>query len=189
MILKPNLSWKQNQGITLPVVQAKVSFTKDVLIVDFTVEEPLACFRSEVKENNGPSWEDSCVEIFLRDPQDSSEYYNFEVTNRGYMLAAHGKNRENRQNLPSMTISDIKRTKQLASVVDDLICWGMSIEIPAKLLGIHDYNAFPLYGNLYKCADKADTPHYLSAFPVESEKPDFHRPEFFQNLKAHSNQA
>jgi hypothetical protein len=44
------------------------------------------------------------------------------------------------------------------------------------------FEGLTLRGNLYKCADKSKTPHYLSAFPVETEKPDFHRPEFFHEF-------
>jgi hypothetical protein len=44
------------------------------------------------------------------------------------------------------------------------------------------FEGVTLRGNLYKCADKSKTPHYLSAFPIETEKPDFHRPEFFQEF-------
>lgn len=183
MILKPNLSWKQNQGIALPTVQASISVDKNALSVFFNVEEPQDCFVSEVTENNGRCWEDSCVEVFLRNPKNFAEYYNFEVTNRGFMLAALGKNRENRQNLSRFDIDKVVRNKQVVSAVGNLICWGMTIEIPASLLGIHDFTALPLLGNLYKCADKANTPHYLSAFPIDSEVPDFHRPEFFQDLR------
>ena len=97
------------------------------------------------------------------------------------MLAARGIGRENRQTLPLESIAKIKRTSSAPSIQDDSVYWNMAIEIPAEIFGINSFEA-PLRGNLYKCADKANTPHYLSAFPIETEKPDFHRPEFFQEL-------
>jgi len=44
--------------------------------------------------------------------------------------------------------------------------------------------AIDLRGNLQKCADKSASPHWMTAFPVHTPKPDFHRPEFFQSLKS-----
>ncbi|WP_295683712.1 carbohydrate-binding family 9-like protein [uncultured Fibrobacter sp.] len=171
-----------NQGITLPTVLANVSIDSARISVEFIVEEPINCFRAEVTENNGHCWEDSCVEIFVQDPAGSGEYFNFETTSRGFMLAAHGPDREHRQTLPLDTIDKIRRTKQTASVVGDLVCWAMSIEIPAEIFGLARFDGIHLRGNLYKCADKAKTPHYLSAFPIQTERPDFHRPEFFKEF-------
>ena len=182
MLLKPNMNWDANKGTTLPSVMATVTRERDFVQVDFVVEEPLDCFRAEVSEDGGHCWEDSCVEIFLQNPASPGEYFNFETTSRGYMLAAHGPDRENRTPLTSEQISFIERTKQLASIVGDFVCWGMTVRIPASIFGLDSFEGIQLCGNLYKCADKAKTPHYLSAFPIETEKPDFHRPEFFQEI-------
>ena len=181
MLLKPNMKWTSNQGIIHPMVTAEFFRTPQALIVKFSVEEPVECYRAAVQEDNGRSWEDSCVEIFLQNPANPNEYFNFETTSRGFMLAAHGTGRENRQTLPLESIAKIKRTSSAPSIQDDSVYWNMAIEIPAEIFGINSFEA-PLRGNLYKCADKANTPHYLSAFPIETEKPDFHRPEFFQEL-------
>lgn len=182
MLLKPNLSWKANQGITLPAVQAQVAYVNGSLQVEFMVEEPMDCFRAEVREDNGFSWEDSCVEIFLRNPKNPTEYFNFEITSRGFILAARGTGRQDRQKLPPELLTKITREKQLASVAGNLICWGVTVNIPPEIFGLNSFEGVVLEGNLYKCADKAKTPHYLSAFPIDTEKPDFHRPEFFQVL-------
>ena len=182
MLLKPNMNWAQNQGIVLPTVLAEAELTADYLTVRFTVEEPSDCFRAEVKEDNGRSWEDSCVEIFLQNPVNPSEYFNFETTSRGYMLAARGPDRNSREVLPQTEIDSVIRTKELASVAGNLVCWGMTVQIPASIFGMNSYEGVTLKGNLYKCADKAATPHYLSAFEIDTEKPDFHRPEFFREF-------
>ena len=105
MLLKPNLSWTANQNKSLPTVQAQVSLQGNLLQVDFAVEEPLDCFRAEVREDNGSSWEDSCVEIFLKNPANPSEYFNFETTSRGFVLAAKGVSRENRTLLDSAQLA------------------------------------------------------------------------------------
>ena len=122
------------------------------------------------------------MEIFLRNPKNPAEYFNFEVTSRGFILAARGADRQNREKLSTDALAKIKRTKQLASVAGNLICWGMTVTIPPEIFGLETFEGISLEGNLYKCADKAKTPHYLSAFPIDTEKPDFHRPEFFQKI-------
>ena len=58
----------------------------------------------------------------------------------------------------------------------------MTVQIPPSLFGMRTFEGGTLRGNLYKCADKAKTPHYLSAFEIETEKPDFHRPEYFREF-------
>ena len=182
MLLKPNMNWEKNRGKTLPTVMANVFQNRDFVQVDFFVEEPANCFRAEVLEDGGNCWEDSCVEIFLQNPTNPAEYFNFETTSRGYILAAHGPDRENRTKLGSSELATIQRTRQLASIIGEFISWGMSIRIPASIFGLESFEGMQLRGNLYKCADKAKAPHYLSAFPIETEKPDFHRPEFFDIL-------
>ena len=176
------MKWAANQGIVLPAVLADVEISADYFTVHFTVEEPADCFRAEVIEDNGRSWEDSCVEVFLQNPANPTEYFNFETTSRGYLLAAKGIDRNNREVLSATDIAKVVRKKQLASVAGNLVCWGMMVQISASIFGINSFEGLTLKGNLYKCADKAKAPHYLSAFEIDTEKPDFHRPEFFREF-------
>ena len=176
------MNWVANQGKALPTVFAECEPSSDCFTVRFSVEEPSDCFRAEVMEDNGSSWEDSCVEIFLQNPANPAEYFNFETTSRGYLLAAHGPDRQSRTKLSQQEIDSVVRTKELASVAGNLVCWGVTVQIPATIFGLKSFDGVSLKGNLYKCADKSKTPHYLSAFPIETEKPDFHRPEFFQEF-------
>lgn len=176
------MKWPANQGIVLPAVLADVEVSPEYFSVRFTVEEPSDCFRAEVREDNGHSWEDSCVEVFLQNPSNPAEYFNFETTSRGHLLAAHGTGRNDRELLSPTEIAKVIRVKDLASVAGNLVCWGMTVKIPASVFGLKSFEGVPLRGNLYKCADKAKAPHYLSAFEVDTEKPDFHRPEFFREF-------
>ena len=182
MLLKPNMNWVANQGKPLPTVFAECELSSDYFTVRFSVEEPSNCFRAEVMEDNGSSWEDSCVEIFLQNPANPDEYFNFETTCRGYLLAARGPDRHSRTKLSQAEIDSVIRRKELASVAGNLVCWGMMVQIPATIFGLKSFEGVTLKGNLYKCADKAKAPHYLSAFEIETEKPDFHRPEFFREF-------
>ena len=147
MLLKPNMQWMANQGIIHPMVTAEFSQTTNSVVVKFTVEEPLDCYRAAVQEDNGRSWEDSCVEIFLQNPANPAEYFNFETTSRGFVLAARGNDRNNRQTLPLDTIAKIKRSGTAPSIQDDSVYWTMTVEIPAEIFGIKAFEA-PLRGNL-----------------------------------------
>lgn len=64
----------------------------------------------------------------------------------------------------------------------DFIYWALKVKIPFSILGKSKDSVSKIEGNIYKCADLADKPHYLSLYPVDTEKPDFHRPEFFRSL-------
>ena len=117
MLLKPNMNWKANQGIQTPTVMANVTEEREFVQVDFYVEEPLDCFRAEVMEDGGHSWEDSCVEVFLQNPANAEEYFNFEVTSRGFLLAARGAGRENRTVLGEVQLSVSREKKRLTFFV------------------------------------------------------------------------
>ncbi len=177
MELQANLNWKQNQGIVLPQVSVNLSTTETNLCVHFKVIEPIACFHLQHTQDNAPCYEDSCVEIFLLTP--SGEYFNFEFNSIGHCLAAKGKNRENRTLLSNEVLQNIFR-KTSISPTNSTYSWELEAKIPYSLLGLTKNDS--LKGNLYKCADKSKTPHYLSLFPIDTEKPDFHRPEFFKPL-------
>lgn len=67
--------------------------------------------------------------------------------------------------------------------MEGLFAWNLLVAIPFELIGL-DGNNLPekLYANFYKCADGTSLPHYLSWSPIETEKPDFHRPDFFGEI-------
>ena len=39
-----------------------------------------------------------------------------------------------------------------------------------------------LKGNFYKCGDKTAIPHFGMWSPIDSEKPNFHQPQFFGEM-------
>jgi len=46
-----------------------------------------------------------------------------------------------------------------------------------------DWSGLKAKVNLYKCGDKLSQPHFLSWKPIAAPKPDFHLPEFFEQIK------
>jgi hypothetical protein len=182
MILRPNMNWFANQHGELPSVQVYVQHDKEAIQVRFNVEEPLTCYRAEVQGDGGRCYEDSCVEVFIKALDNPNEYFNFEFNSKAFCLAAKGPSRSERVPFDSSLYSKIHRVMIYPQIQGDFIYWALKVKIPFSILGKSKDSVSKIEGNIYKCADLADKPHYLSLYPVDTEKPDFHRPEFFRSL-------
>ena len=167
----------------VPLCSGRVARTQDTLVVDFRVSG--LDLRARNTEDNGRQWEDSCVEVFIQDPEDSN-YYNFEINALGKVLACTGPDRHKRTPRPVEEMDEILRFAQVEGGPLDLEgiqTWRGGVIIPFYLIGIDPENLpKSIKANFYKCGDKTAHPHYLSWSPVETPKPDFHRPEFFGEL-------
>ena len=142
--------------------------------------------RATALEDNGRSWEDSCVECFLQHPTDGT-YINFELTCIGSLLASRRRSRDESTPLPAETLARVKRFSSLPHRPFDesgsIHSWTVAMLIPFELIGV-DPEQLPtvLRGNFYKCGDLTAHPHFVSWNPVGTPQPDFHRPEFFGEL-------
>ena len=167
-----------------PQVQATVWVEPQVIRVRWEVHDSLETYRCEVLEDGGPIWQDSCVEIFLQCLDGSPDYCNFEFNSRGCCLAARGPDRYQRTVFQRSQYERIQRQLiPLSTPVAHQIHWELEVRIPRALLGCKkDIRTHSILGNIYKCGDKTKIPHYLSAFPIHTPSPDFHRPEYFQTL-------
>lgn len=165
-------------------VGASVEIFEDNITVDFAVREPADCFCQSKEQDGEAVWEDSCVEIFLNMLDRSGRYINLEFNSKGVCYAAIGKDRENRTEVSEEEYSTVTRTLGKVSTEGSFVRWTLSVQIPRELLGANNCNlsAALIEGNIYKCSDLSKEPHWLSAFPIKTAKPDFHRPEFFDNL-------
>lgn len=170
--LQANLNWPQNQNIELPKVSVEITESQNYILVHFDVEEPSDCYIANVHEDGGPCYQDSCVEIFLA--TDDGAYRNFEFNSLGHCLSAKGKDRYERTTLTAEEYATIERKANMQGQ-GEKIRWTLDAKIP-KALGV------TMKGNAYKCGDKANTPHYMSLFPIDMPKADFHRPEFFREI-------
>lgn len=137
-------------------------------------------------KNNTAVCEDSCVEFFMSLPG-SEEYWNFEFNCIGTVNASHRKDRKYPTRL---TDAEIYRIKRYASCgtnpfqeLEGLFNWSLLVAIPFDLIGL-DPETLPveMSGNFYKCASGTSMPHFLSWAPIQTENPDFHRPEFFGRI-------
>ena len=135
--------------------------------------------RAEVQEQTGMPCQDSCLEFFFSPMDGDLTYLNFEMNPNCVLYLGIGTDRYNgiRLLLPEQISLDA-RTERIADG------WVLTYRIPASLLR-RFFPAFTMApgvkmrGNFYKCGDKTQTAHYFAWNPVQCEKPDFHRPEWF----------
>lgn len=167
-----------------PEVSFRMFHTGDRLMLRFDVAESYTA--ALVTEDNGEVWTDSCVEFFIA--PDEGLYYNFETTCIGRMLLSGRKSRtEDVQPAPAEVLASVKRFttypfgEPFAERKGDNR-WSLTLAIPPQALFRHaltDWSGLKARMNLYKCGDNLSHPHFLSWRPIRTEKPDFHRPEFF----------
>lgn len=142
--------------------------------------------RSENIEDDGNIWEDSTCEFFVQKPG-TDIYSNFEVNCVGALLNGNGADRHDRLRTDKESLKKIIRfstlEKRVYDVKDEICTWGVAMLIPFEMIGVEPGNIpESLRGNFYKCGDKTAHPHFASWNPIDTENPDFHRPEFFGKL-------
>ena len=173
-----------------PFCSGRIARTQDALVVDFRVSG--LDLRARNTEDNGRQWEDSCVEVFIKDPV-KADYYNFEINALGKVLACCGPTREGRVRRPESEMKKILRFAQNDTLchpeghapkdLEGIQSWRVGVVIPFGLIGLDPANLpHSIRANFYKCGDKTAHPHYLSWSPIDTPKPDFHRPDFFGEL-------
>lgn len=170
-----------------PKVEFRIAHANNQIWLKYYVTENN--ILAEVDAINEGVAADSCVEFFF-DPRGDGNYYNFEFSCIGIPHVAYGSNRRKRR-----FVDEVKIKEQLAitsSLGNDPFVertgghsWEMTILIPASILsedeGI-ELKGLKTKANFYKCGDETSERHYLSWNPVATERPDFHRPEFFGTL-------
>ncbi|MGI9552437.1 MAG: carbohydrate-binding family 9-like protein, partial [Aurantibacter sp.] len=176
------LNWDKFQY--RPQVSFRIAHSNNQIWLKYYVKEK--SILAEVTETNGGVSNDSCVEFFF-DPQADGNYYNFEFSCIGTTHLAYGPARKERIFVaPEIIEKEIKASSTLGdrpfAENTGEHTWEMTIVIPASSL-VHDQGillkGLSTNANFYKCGDKSAEPHYLSWNPVGTERPDFHRPEYF----------
>jgi len=166
-----------------PLCSGRIARSEDALVVDFRVSG--LDLRALNLQDNGRQWEDSCVEVFIQNPE-SPEYYNFEINALGKVLACRGVAREGRTVRPAEEMEQIVRFASFEGPQDyegGLWTWRVVVLIPFELIGADPENLpRSIRANFYKCGDKTAHPHFVTWSPVDTPRPDFHRPEFFGTL-------
>jgi len=139
-----------------------------------TDEDPI--YATHTKQN-GDICTDSCMELFIRPNENDPRYINFEFNPFGTMYLGLCTSRYDYTN-PDYD-------KYYFEVKNDVNYkkWVLNYTIPFEFINsIFGSYTKTMYANMYKCGDGVNTTHRVTCFPVGTEKPDFHRPEYFQKI-------
>lgn len=129
---------------------------------------------------NTDVYTDSCVEIFLNAaPETSKKYLNFELSVTGYMHLGLGTGRFDRE----LQYIDFSVLNIETRVLAEDKGWEAKFYIPFTLLKEYYPQISDTWsGNFQKLCEDTDIPHLGCWNLIGTEKPDFHRPEFFGKL-------
>lgn len=166
-----------------PKMEVRMVHNGAQLLINYRVTEETV--RAVAPHDDGNVWEDSCCELFLSPVADGT-YYNMECNAAGTMLIGFGPKREGRERAPQEVLDKVDRWSSLGRTPFDNIegeqTWQLCLAVPTEAYYHHHLESFAglqVKGNVYKCGDKLPHPHFLSLYPIDLPKPDFHRPDFF----------
>lgn len=170
-----------------PQVEFAIAHKGDAILLHYRVEED--CVRAVSGTDLGPVWEDSCCEFFVS-PDVEGGYYNLETNCIGTVLLCNGQGRENRTKAPSDVLRAIERWSSLGrepfEMKENKQKWELALVVPVSSFFRHnlkDLSNLVMRANFYKCGDKTTKPHFLSWNPIDLPAPDFHRPDFFGEIR------
>ena len=170
-----------------PDVSFAIGYTDREILLKYYITEKW--FKAEKTEPNQMVCEDSCVEFFVS-PSDDGIYYNLEFNGIGTCLMGSGTGRDNSSRADPEIINRIRRKSSVGEKVIEektgSFSWTITLAIPPDIFFHHDITTLKgrvFRANFYKCGDKLSVPHYVTWNYVATEKPDYHRPEFFGLLK------
>jgi hypothetical protein len=179
------VNWKDYSY--MPEARFNMAYGEKEIFIKYYVTEDY--FKAEKTETNQMVCEDSCVEFFVS-PSEDGIYYNIEFNAIGTCLFGSGTGRHDSKRAPAELISGIRK---LGSVdpgpkpeIKGPFSWTLTIAIPFEAFFHHrisELKGKTFRANFYKCGDMLSVPHYVTWNPVGTEKPDYHRPEYFGMIK------
>ncbi len=170
--------WPENNA--RPLAYCSVCYNHSALRVRLTAEE--AALRVVTQKDNGPVWEDNCLEFFFAPFfTEEPDYLNFECNPLGAMIIEKGPSRADRAKITAL----LKPQLELSATIRPGKSWQVDYTIPFDALGglyqrpFQPVKGTPFRCNFYLCGEKTPSPVFAAWNPVKTPKPDFHRPEFF----------
>ena len=142
----------------------------------------MTCYESNpkavYKNYNDPVWYDSCLEFFISPCNTDARYLNIEMNSAGAYLCGLRYSRENKVDIA--TVADPPEVTAEKYPDHWTVKGILTLKTVEKVFGKFDKK---FKGNLYKCGDKTDIPHFGMWSPIGTSAPDFHRPEYFGDFE------
>lgn len=171
-----------------PRTEVKMLYDDENIFIIFRVHDKFV--QSVVQENNGPVFQDACVEFFFSpDRKHPERYFDLEINCGGTPLICYVPREK------EFTTTDIKKIaiahsmpKVVFPEIKKPVTWIVECRIPLSVLEKFADIDKPeegtcWRGNFFKTASTGSNPHYFTWAIVESDKPNFHLPQYFGKLK------
>ena len=148
---------------------------RGINVLMYAKEAPV---RAKETKFGGMPCEDSCLEFFLCPfPEDGDKYFNIEINPIGTAHVGVGEGRHGRR-VYDKPIEGL----QINTCVSGAF-WAVSFVIPNSLF-VENFGKTPtsgaeMKGNFFKCSGHELHEHYGCWNHVGTERPDYHRPEYF----------
>lgn len=136
---------------------------------------------------NSPVFEDSSVALFIQPNPDDLTYYSLMINCIGTISGQIHRPDGTKSPIDPERLEAIARYSSCGTrpfrELEGLFTWNILVKIPLDFFGIVNPE-FPLEmkGNFYKCASGTSQPHFLSWSSVNSDRPDFDRPDCFGRI-------
>lgn len=181
-----------------PPTAARVLYDDEFLAVGFAVEDHYV--RAVARNFNDMVCQDSCVEFFVAPNADPAQdaYFNFEINCGATMLlyrcpsteeAAQGIDRAHLDDTDGALLrSAATLPKLIETEIAEPTDWRVEFHVPWSLFEKHFGVQRPVAGtvwrgNFYKCGDHTSHPHWGSWAPMQTPRPGFHQPAYFQPIE------
>lgn len=181
---------KNLQSLYMPETKFRMLYGQEGIYVIFLVHDK---YVRAVADNQGATWADSCVELFLQ-PPNSRFYWNFEVNAGGNVLCTYRSSNELESRwLTDDELASLNITTNLPNKIEEPldypVSWTLGFFIPYDLLSEYygeDISAGSLAGatwrgNLYNCGYTPGNPHWAAWAWVPEIA--FHVPTYFGYLQ------
>ena len=179
------LNWEKDFPYR-PGLMFRIAHIGDEIWLKYYVNEKN--ILAQETRTNGDVYKDSTVEFFIS--VDNKNYYNFEFNCIGIIHIGHGEGRNNRTPVKPSIAEKIEIKSTLGNLPfaekSGNFDWEMTIRIPIECFTfdkLETLNGLKATANFYKCGDETSDPHFVTWNPIETENPDYHRPEFFGKVK------
>lgn len=165
-----------------PKANARMGYDDKAFYVYMEAVEPY--IRAMQTEQNGPVYTDSCLELYLMPAASSSMYFNIEINPIGTMFFSVGEQRDGRILITDVTGADLGIRTCTEPLAQGGYRWSVSYALTYELIQTYIpqfemSSRMRMKGNFYKCGNGLPVPHWGTWAPVNTPKPDFHRPEWF----------
>ena len=182
------VNWPQ-QYPECPQVSFRIGHAGDELWLGFKVRESRVL--GQQTRIHGDVYMDSCVEFFVS--FDNKAYYNLEMNCIGTPHMGYGPGRADRRfvPLPLMQRLEIETSlgrEPFAERVGD-VTWTLTVRVPIACFAFDALSGLSgrtARANAFKCNSGASVKHYVTWRPVDTPTPDYHRPEFFGDIRFES---